>query len=311
MFHSSPNTVHRGHFVRQRFSSAESTCTPRKGFVDVPFITLSLTEPYIWLTLSGCNFKCRGCFSSARDPIGVPMTVEQLLDFIENSTRIYNRDTPLESAVITGGEPTQDRDFLLYLVRGLKMRVGLKHISLSTNGYLLDSSYVKGLKAAGLDRVKLDIKAYTNSVHKWYTGLSNRPVLDAVRTLCDCKLDFRVETVLMPGVVDTDEIERIAYFLAQIDPEIRYKVVRFTPGEAREKVARRPSDSEIQLAVDSASKHLINVAGGKACVQQFAAHEQREAKKWIRVYPDMETETIIAKPLFKKESFTKETICSF
>ena len=311
MFHSSRNTVHRGHFVRQRLRIAESTCTPRKGFVDVPFITLSLTEPYIWLTLSGCNFKCRGCFSSARDPIGVPMTVEQLLDFIENSTRIYNRDTPLESAVITGGEPTQDRDFLLYLVRGLKMRVGLKHISLSSNGYLLDSSYVKGLKAAGLDSVKLDIKAYTNSVHKWYTGLSNRPVLAAVRTLCDCKLDFRVETVLMPGVVDTDEIERIAYFLAQIDPEIRYKVVRFTPGEAREKVARRPSDSEIQLAVDSASKHLINVAGGKACVQQFTSPEQREAKKWIRVYPDMETETIIAKPFFKKESFTKETICSF
>ncbi|KAF5431509.1 Pyruvate-formate lyase-activating enzyme [Candidatus Methanophagaceae archaeon] len=239
------------------------------------------------------------------------MTVERLLYFIEQSTRIYNRDTPLEAAVITGGEPTQDRDFLLGLVRGLKMRVGLKHISLSTNGYLLDSSYVKGLKAAGLDMVKLDIKAYTNSVHKWYTGFSNRPVLNAVRTLCDCKLDFRVETVLMPGVVDTDEIERIAYFLAQIDPEIRYKVVRFTPGEAREKVARRPSDSEIQLAVDSASKHLIKVAGGKACVQQFISPEQREAKKWIRVYPDMETETIIAKPFFKKESFTKETICSF
>ena len=311
MFRSSPNTAHRGHFVRQRLSSAESTCRPRKGFVNVPFITLSLTEPCIWLTLSGCNFKCRGCFSSARDPIGEPMTVERLLDFMENSTRIYNRDTPLEAAVITGGEPTQDRDFLVNLVRGLKMRVGLKHISLSTNGYLLDRSYVKGLKAAGLDVVKLDIKAYTNSIHKWYTGLSNRPVLDAVRTLCKCKLDFRVETVLMPGVVDAEEIERIAYFLARLDPEIRYKVVRFTPGEAREKVARRPSDSEIQLAVDSASKHLINVAGGKACVQQFTSPEQKEAKKWIRVYPDMGTETIIAKSLFKKESFTKETICVF
>jgi pyruvate formate lyase activating enzyme len=311
MIDTSPNTAHRGHFGRQRFGSAESTCTLLKGFVDIPFITLSLTEPYIWLTLSGCNFKCRGCFSSARDPIGEPMTVERLLDFIENSTRIYNRNTPLEKAVITGGEPTLDRDFLLDLVRELKMRVGLKHISLSTNGYLLDSSYVKGLKAAGLDVVKLDIKAYTNSVHKWYTGLSNRPVLNAVRYLCECKLDFRVETVLMPGVVDIAEIERIAYFLAQIDPQIRYKVVKFTPGEAREKVARRPSDDEIQLAVDSASKHLINVAGGKACVQQFAAPEQREAKKWIRVYPDMETETIVAKPFFKKESFTKETICSF
>ena len=60
MFRSPHNTVHRAHFVRQRFRSTESTCRPLKGFVDVPFITLSLTEPCIWLTLSGCNFKCRG-----------------------------------------------------------------------------------------------------------------------------------------------------------------------------------------------------------------------------------------------------------
>jgi len=229
------------------------------------------------------------------------MTVERLLEFIDDSNRIYNRNRPLEEAVITGGEPTLDSSFLLELVRELKMRVGLKHISLSTNGYLLDRVYVKGLKAAGLDVVKLDIKAYTNSVHKWYTGMSNRPVLNAVRNLSESKLDFRVETVLMPGVVGIEEIERIAYFLAQYDTEIKYKVVKFAPGEAREKVARRPGDDEIQAAVNYASKYLINVTGGKACVQQFSPSEQSEAKRWIRVYPDMNTETIVAKPFFIKK----------
>ncbi|HJH27958.1 MAG TPA: hypothetical protein C5S37_14625 [Methanophagales archaeon] len=146
--------------------------------------------------------------------------------------------------------------------------------------------------------VKLDIKAYSESIHQWYTGMSNRPVLKAARYLWESKLDFRVETVLMPEIVDVEEIERIASFLAQIDPGIKYKVVKFAPGEAREKVTRRPSDNEIQLAVNSASKYLRNVVGGKACVQQFASPESREeeAKKWVRVYPDMKTETIIAKP---------------
>jgi len=270
------------------------------GFRYVPFITLSLSEPEprIWITLSGCNFKCKGCFSIARDTIGEPMTVDGLIHWVKKSSRAYNGNTLLQDAVITGGEPTLDKGFLLDLMLKLKRSVGVKHITLSTNGYLLDREYVMELKDAGLDGVKLDIKAYTNSIHLWYTGMSNRPVLKAARYLWGSKLDFRVETVLMQGIVDVEEIERIASFLARIDSGIKYKVVKFAPGEAREKVARRPSDNEIQLAVNSASKYLRNVAGGKACVQQFAPQNQRKenTKKWIRMYPDMKTETIIAIP---------------
>ena len=265
----------------------------------VPFITLSLTEPEtcIWITLSDCNFKCKGCFSIARDAVGEPMTVDELINWVEESNRAYNGDTLLEEAVITGGEPTLDRSFLADLVLKLKMHTGVKHITLSTNGYLLDREYVMELKDSGLDVVKLDIKAYNESIHRWYTGMSNRPVLEAARYLSESKLDFRVETVLMPGIVDVEEIERIAFFLARIDPELKYKVVSFAPGEAREKVTRRPGDNEIQLAVESASKYLRNVAGGKACVQQFAPSKREEnTKKWVRVYPDMKTETIIARP---------------
>ena len=270
----------------------------RNGYRHVPFITLSLTEPEprIWLTLSGCNFKCKGCFSIARDSVGELMTVERLISWVKKSNRAYNGYTPLKDAIITGGEPTLDKNFLLDLVRNLKRNVGVKHITLSTNGYLLDREYAVELKDAGLDEVKLDIKAYTNSVHQWYTGVSNRPVLKAVRYLWESKLDFRVETVLMPGIVDVEEIERIASFLALIDQGIKYKVVKFAPGEAREKVTRRPSDNEIERAVNSASQYLLNVVGDSACVQQFTPSKSRAegTKKWIRVYPSMETETIIA-----------------
>ncbi|MBA7511489.1 GTP 3',8-cyclase [subsurface metagenome] len=270
----------------------------RQGYRYIPFITLSELKQRVWITLSGCNFKCKGCFSIARDTVGESMPVERLISWVKKSNRAYKGNTLLEEAVITGGEPTLDRSFLLDVVLNLKMHVGVKHITLSTNGYLLDRKYVMGLKDAGLDEVKLDIKAYNDSIHQWYTCMSKRPVLKAARYLCESKLDFRVETVLMPGIVDVEEIERIASFLARIEPGIKYKVVKFAPGEAREKVTRRPGDYEIQLAVNSASKYLRNVAGGKACVQQFASLESREeeTKKWIRVYPDMKTETIIAKP---------------
>ncbi len=265
----------------------------------IPFITLSLSEPKqrIWITLSGCNFNCKGCFSGARDTVGVPMTVDGLINWVEKSSRTYKDNIgPLEEAIITGGEPTLDKDFLRDLVLNLKMRVGVKHITLSTNGFLLDREFVKDLKDLGLNEVKLDLKAYNDAIHKWYTGMSNRPVLKAVRNLYNGKLDFRVETVLMPKIVDVAEIEQIASFLALIDPKIKYKIVKFAPGEAREKVTRRPSDVEIQLAVNSASTYLLNVAGGKACVHAATEPRAEGTKKWVRVYPDMKTETIIAKP---------------
>jgi pyruvate-formate lyase-activating enzyme len=225
------------------------------------------------------------------------MTVDGLINWVEKSSRTYKDNIgPLEEAIITGGEPTLDKDFLRDLVLNLKMRVGVKHITLSTNGFLLDREFVKDLKDLGLNEVKLDLKAYNDAIHKWYTGMSNRPVLKAVRNLYNGKLDFRVETVLMPKIVDVAEIEQIASFLALIDPKIKYKIVKFAPGEAREKVTRRPSDVEIQLAVNSASTYLLNVAGGKACVHAATEPRAEGTKKWVRVYPDMKTETIIAKP---------------
>jgi organic radical activating enzyme len=90
----------------------------RNGNRYIPFITLSLSEPKprIWITLSGCNFNCKGCFSVARDTVGVPMTVDGLINWVEKSSRTYNNYTPLEEAIITGGEPTLDKDFLRGLV---------------------------------------------------------------------------------------------------------------------------------------------------------------------------------------------------
>ena len=48
----------------------------------VPFVTLSEVKPRVWLTLAGCNFKCRGCFSVAREVVGVCLSVEDLMHLL-------------------------------------------------------------------------------------------------------------------------------------------------------------------------------------------------------------------------------------
>lgn len=71
----------------------------------VPFITLSEIKPRVWITLSDCNFKCKGCFSPARGIIGKKMDVDELVSLVKKASFDYYQKFP-EEIIITGGEPT-------------------------------------------------------------------------------------------------------------------------------------------------------------------------------------------------------------
>ena len=156
-----------------------SLAETRNGCRYIPFITFSELKPRVWITLSGCNFKCKGCFSIARDTVGEPMTIEQLINLVKNASRNYYGDTQLQEVVITGGEPTLNRRYLTDLVAHLKEFVGW--IVLDTNGYFLDDMYLQELIEAGVTEVIFDLKAWDEKLHVWYTGYSNRRILENIR----------------------------------------------------------------------------------------------------------------------------------
>ena len=248
----------------------------------IPFITLSELKPRVWITLSGCNFRCKGCFSLAREPIGEPMTVEQLISLVKKSSFDYYGDTPLEEAVITGGEPTLDRDYLVDLVSQLKEFV--EWIVVDTNGYFLDDGYLKELIEAGLTEVMFDLKAWDEKLHEWYTGYSNKRILANIRNAYG-KVKLVVNTVYIPGIVDEPEIEEIARFLAGIDKkgEIDYRINRFNTNLSYEKISRNPYPAEIEHAYSIVAKYMKNAVMGKSCVRERKIEEKRG---WMTVFPD-------------------------
>ena len=110
----------------------------RKEMVErrgVQYFTLSEIEPRIWFMLTGCNFRCRGCFRPARDGGGVLLTAEEALSLAERACEKCYGFLP-KKAMITGGEPTISRDFLLSLISGLRERgfeaVSYTHLTLPT-----------------------------------------------------------------------------------------------------------------------------------------------------------------------------------
>jgi pyruvate formate lyase activating enzyme len=248
----------------------------------VPFITLSELKPRAWITLADCNFRCKGCFSIARDPIGEPMPVERLVNLVKNAAREYYGDTQLEEVVITGGEPTLDRPYLVDLISRLKESVAW--IVLDTHGYFLDAEYLQELIGAGLREVMFDLKAWDEQLHKWYTGYSNRQILANIRTAYG-KVKIVVSVVYIPGIVDDREIERIAQFLAGIEQEepIDFRINRFRAELSREPIAQSPTSEEIEHAYAIVARYLKTPVIGKSCVRERAISEPRG---WITVFPN-------------------------
>jgi molybdopterin converting factor small subunit len=188
--------------------------------------------------------------------------------------------------MITGGEPTLDKEYLLSLVMGLKAK-GFKKIVLMTNGYALgeDESYVTELEEAGLTEAHVDVKAFSEDVHKWYTGKSSKPVLRAIERLDASGIKLVVQTVYMPGIVEAQEIEKIAQFLASVNRDIRYRINPFAPIFAYERVTRRPTLAEMERAYAIASRYLPNAIISRSCYREYPTPPPQ--KTWITVYPDL------------------------
>jgi len=156
-----------------------------------------------------------------------------------------------------------------------------------TNGYALgkDDVYVNELEEAGLTEAHIDLKAFSEDIHRTYTGKSNKPVLRAIAKLNASGIELLVQTVYMPGIVDDAEIEKIAQFLASLNKNIRCRINPFVPVVAFEKVTRRPTVEEMERAYEIASKYLSNAIISRSCYREYPTPPPQ--KTWITVYPDL------------------------
>jgi pyruvate formate lyase activating enzyme len=249
------------------------------------YFTLSEIEPRVWFMLTGCNFRCRGCFRPARDGGGTALTATETLERMDEACLNYYGAVPGE-AMITGGEPTLDKAYLLRLIEGLRRR-DFEKIVLMTNGYALglDEEYVPALEKAGLTEAHVDLKAFSEDTHRFYTGQSNKPVLRAIEKLNASGIELLVQTIYMPEIVDADELEKIATFLAFVNKEIKFRINPFAPLFAYEEVTGRPTLEEMERAYEIASKYLPNAIISRSCYREYPTPPPQ--KTWITVYPDL------------------------
>ena len=141
-------------------------------------------HPAAILFTGDCNFRCPFCqnaplvLSSSSEPV---VADEEIFSFLTK------RKGMLEGVVVTGGEPTLQRDLIPFLGR-LKTLGYL--VKLDTNGYRPDV-LEKAMESGYVDYVAMDIK----------TSLDEYPVVAGIKNLDVSRIERSVE-LLKSGTVD-------------------------------------------------------------------------------------------------------------
>ena len=153
-----------------------------------------------------------------------------------------------ESVSILSGDPVSNPDYLR-LPKTLKEEIGCK-VRLLTNGYMLPD-------LDGLTHVSMSIKAVDDEAHKKYTGKSNKKCLENFKRVYKEGIEISISSVLIPGLLGKDEIERIAKFISTVDKNIPFRIIGYM--KVNGLPYRMPDCGELNDTADIARKYLKNV----------------------------------------------------
>ncbi len=192
-----------------------------------------------------CNFRCRGCSYGVKPPEGkTRLPLQQVQEVLAELAAKH----PLERVHFLGGEPTLNPD-LGELARFVHEKLGLFTKIGHSNGSRMPPPHI--------DAVSVSIKALDDGLHRDYTGVTNEAVLANFRRMYERGLTLDVSTVFIPGYVDIAEVERIARFVASVDPEISFHITGYVPVPGAP--WRGPTREEVEKAAATAQRYLVHV----------------------------------------------------
>jgi len=213
----------------------------------------------------GCNFDCLFCQNySHRILEDAPlMTIDELVEVTLSNPRI-------SCWCFFGGSPEPQLPFAIRAssrVLEEKPRDRVIRICFEWNGCgnpkLVEEACRLSLVSGGI--VKFDLKAFSRELSYALSGVDNREAYRNFEHLYYKFYSDRVEvpllmatTLLVPGYVDEYEVESIARFLADLNPDIPYSLLVFHPDYAMRDLPVTPP-KHVRRCYEVASKHLRRV----------------------------------------------------
>ncbi|MFZ5969609.1 MAG: YjjW family glycine radical enzyme activase [Bacillota bacterium] len=192
-----------------------------------PYGALSLKEDKVTWDQSLCQ-QCDACLKACQlqsSPKVMPMAVEDVM----RETRKVKAF--IQGITVSGGECTLQVDFVTALFTEAK-KLGLSTF-LDSNGYIPLWEEKELLEV--MDMAMIDVKAFDPREHQMLTGQDNGTVVENVRFLAEQSKLYEIRTVIVPGLLNNQyNVDQISKLIASLQPDIRYKLIRYRPMGVRE-----------------------------------------------------------------------------
>ncbi|SNT07150.1 pyruvate formate lyase activating enzyme [Anaerovirgula multivorans] len=162
--------------------------------------------------LGGCPLRCSWCHnpeSWSRNSTET-VSVEEVIKTIKRDEVFYRASGG--GVTFSGGEPTYQTEFLRGLVKSC-MLLGI-NTAIETSGFFNWKSNKDIFQM--LDFVFVDIKHMDSKIHKKYTGVGNKLILENITKISDLGKTIIIRIPLILGVNDDDEnIDKTSRFILE------------------------------------------------------------------------------------------------
>lgn len=161
---------------------------------------------------SGCTACAAACHVGAREAVGTPRSLEDLVAEVEADRSFYRVSGG--GVTVSGGEPLMHAAFLARFLQACAAR--RIHSAVETSGQAPAETF---RSVAGLaDLLLLDIKLMDPEAHRRWTGSHNALILENARIAAAAGTDLRIRRPLIPGVNDgARETEQLGAFVVSLN----------------------------------------------------------------------------------------------
>ncbi len=185
----------------------------------------------------GCSFNCLFCQNKSHKNVRIASKVS-----VERLSTSFKNNKKVSCVCFFGGSPEPQFVYALEVSKRIleiaKQEKRIVRICWEWNGFgnqkYIEKAVQISLQSGG--NIKFDLKAWSPQIHKALTGVNNKKVLENFEYVAKNFFEKRPElpvlnatTLLVPGYIDEYEVEKIASFIAELDPNIPYSLLGFYP----------------------------------------------------------------------------------
>jgi len=225
--------------------------------------------------LKGCPLNCWWCHNpesiknipndNSDSRLNKRYSVNDILEIIKKDVIFY--DESGGGVTFSGGEPLVQIEFLTQALKACRDN----HINttVDTCGFLPTSSLSQIYRTT--DLFLYDFKLFDDELHKKYTGVSNKLILENLEYLNSVNATINVRIPLIPNITDTEEnLSAISNYLLELNNVVRIDLLPYNK-LAEDKYSRLNQKSKLgKLNTQSIDKLKVI----KELVQSFGLNAE-------------------------------------